>query len=351
MLIRFGLVSVLIQAVLGINSTRLVNGLIYDGIDPRGRLGTLNIVGPYVSSSSLPGAVDIDVTGCIVIPGFIDVHSHVTGGGGEMGYTSRTPEAKLEQIINAGITTLVGISGTDSITRSLENLYAKVKALESDGLTTYMWSGAYKVPVPTLSDSIQRDLMLIDKVIGIGELSISDHRSSWPSFDELTRIVSDTRVAGLLSGKAGKVHFHVGKADSALELLWEIVNRTSIPITQMYPTHMSSRGPLVLEEAMKWISLGGYCDFTASDHSADILNDLKNRGISLERITVSSDGFGSFPSFDSSGKLIKYRAGDPLSILQLFHRLVLEYDWEVSEAMKFMTRTPQSSWASQTKLG
>lgn len=33
------------------------------------------------------------------------------------GFSSRAPEAKLSELLNAGITTVVGLTGTDSISR------------------------------------------------------------------------------------------------------------------------------------------------------------------------------------------------------------------------------------------
>jgi len=190
----------------------------------------------------------INLKGKIIIPGLIDVHVHASGGGGELGPNSRTPEAKLNEIIDGGITTVFGLLGTDSISRSEDNLLTKLISLDRDGLTTLMWAGAYHIPPPSITSSTMRDIMLIDKIIGYGEIAISDHRSSVPTFQELARLVGDCRVAGMLSGKPGKVHFHVGSGSSMLDLLWQIVSETEIPITQMYPTHMSGRGQRLVEE-------------------------------------------------------------------------------------------------------
>ena len=62
-----------------------------------------------------------------------------------------------------------------------------MRALDEEGITAFMWSGYYAVPVRTLTGSIERDLLLIDKVIGAGEIAISDHRSTQPTFDEFAR--------------------------------------------------------------------------------------------------------------------------------------------------------------------
>lgn len=66
---------------------------------------------------------------------------------------------------------------------SLENLRVKAVALKDDGLTAYMWSGCYRVPSPTITGSLIRDMVLVDEVVGAGEIAISDHRGSWPSTD------------------------------------------------------------------------------------------------------------------------------------------------------------------------
>ena len=59
----------------------------------------------------------VDAAGGYVVPGLVDIHVHVTGGGGEMGPASRTPEGTLGEILDAGITTLVGVLGTDCVSR------------------------------------------------------------------------------------------------------------------------------------------------------------------------------------------------------------------------------------------
>ena len=161
-----------------------------------------------------------------------------------------------------------------------------------------MWVGSYRIPIVTLTGSFERDLIFIDKVLGAGELALSDHRSSWPSKADLLQLLSDARVGGMLSGKAGIVHFHMGSSAPKLDLLWQILNETTIPIRHMYPTHMTSRGEALIEEAKKWIKAGGVCDFTADvQHlnetaTIDTLNKFRNEKLSLKQITISSDAYG-----------------------------------------------------------
>eukprot|EP01100_Stratorugosa_tubuloviscum_P004120 TRINITY_DN2014_c5_g1_i1.p1 TRINITY_DN2014_c5_g1~~TRINITY_DN2014_c5_g1_i1.p1 ORF type:complete len:438 (-),score=201.07 TRINITY_DN2014_c5_g1_i1:200-1513(-) len=294
----------------------------------------------------------VNITGLFVIPGLIDVHVHVTGGGGELGPYSRTPEAQLSQLIEGGITTLVGILGTDSISRSLDNLITKVRSLQTGGLTAYMWSGAYRYPPPTFTGDVMRDLVIVDEVIGVGEVAISDHRSSCPSVHELSRLVSDARVSGLISGKAGIVHFHVGSASTGLDPLWEVLEKTSIPITQMYPTHVSSRGPLLLEQGKQWIQQGGFVDFTAdADNETDTLNALINylqSNVNMSRVSISSDAYGSLPLFDDQGILIGYGVASPAAVFQTIKNLVLK-GWPLEQALPLATTNPASFLAFSKK--
>lgn len=127
------------------------------------------------------GITVIDGTGKVLMPGLIDAHVHILGGGGEGGYHTRTPELMLTDALEGGVTTIVGCLGTDGTTRTMTNLIAKARGLEEEGITTYIYTGSYQVPVRTLMGSVMDDLILIDKVVGTGEIAVSDHRSSQPT--------------------------------------------------------------------------------------------------------------------------------------------------------------------------
>ena len=68
-------------------------------------------------------------------------------------------------------------------------------------------------PPVTFTGSVRDDIVFLDPVIGVGELALSDHRSSQPTQDELLRIASDAHVAGMISGKAGILHLHLGDGE------------------------------------------------------------------------------------------------------------------------------------------
>ena len=165
---------------------------------------------------------EIEASGKTLLPGFIDSHVHMIGGGGEGGFATRTPEITLSKITTSGVTTLVGCLGTDGTTRHVESLLAKARGLECEGLTTYIYTGAYEIPTPTITGSIRRDIVLIDKIIGAGEIAMSDHRSAQPSTQAYAELAAQARIGGMLSGKAGIIDMHMGDGRDGLKKLYEI---------------------------------------------------------------------------------------------------------------------------------
>ena len=280
----------------------------------------------------------IDAKGMVIVPGFIDPHVHITGGGGEMGPASRTPEMSVSALVAAGITTVVGVTGTDSVSRSLENLLTKARALTQDGLTAYLWTGAYRVPTPTLTGTVSRDICLIEQCIGVGEIAVGDHRGSQPTVHDLEMLASECRVGGMLANKAGVVHVHMGHNPGGLLELRAAVQQSALPITAFYPTHMSRNKELV-DEGARWIKEGGYVDFTA--RSRDTISALTRyfaSGVNLEHVTVSSDAGGSFPSFDEAGNLVRYRMLDASCLITLVKKLNFDLQWPLQRILPLMTR-------------
>src|SRR5512143_4026042 len=237
--------------------------------EPLGRKDLL-LAGGRIEAVAEPGTLDVDglaaeaveAAGKSVLPGLIDPHVHILGGGGEGGPTTRAPEIRVEDIVAAGVTTVIGCLGTDGLTRHMTSLLAKARALEIEGVSTWIFSGSYDLPVRTLTGSVRSDLILIDKVIGAGEIAISDHRSSQPTFEEIARLAAECRVGGMLGGKAGILHLHLGDGKRRLEILFRIVRETEIPPTQLVPTH-TTRNRALFEEALEWVRAGGAIDVTA----------------------------------------------------------------------------------------
>ena len=291
----------------------------------------------------------LEAEGMWVVPGFIDNHVHMVGGGGEGSFKTRTPEIVLSQIVRAGVTTAIGCLGTDSLTRRLSNLLAKARGLQEEGITTFIYTGSYHVPVHTLTGSVQTDIVYIDKIIGVGEIAISDHRSSQPAYNDVLKIVSDAYVAGLLSGKAGLVMFHVGKGTWQIRLLEDILAGTEIPPQQLLPTHMD-RTPELLETAVEYTHLGGFVDLTTSTPSelpngkngntADAFLYLLEHQVEVSQILFSSDAQGSLPVFDERGNLLRLGVGQIQTLFQTVQELVLRHGLQLETALEPVTANP-----------
>lgn len=261
-----------------------------------------------IFSGKSPYKVDevFDACGKTVIPGLIDQHIHITGGGGEGGFHTRVPEIGLSKLVEAGITTAVGLLGTDSETRSVENLVAKSIALTNEGIKTYSLTGSYAYPSPTITGSIKKDIIFINQLIGV-KIAINDHRDSSLSYKELQRIGSEARVAGMISGKSGHVTIHMGDGKFYFEQINDALKYSNLPITTFRPTHVN-RNKELYGEAIKFAKNGGYIDLTTS-MSKD-LTDIKSykkakESNVLDKITFSSDGFGSWSNYDDKGNLIE----------------------------------------------
>jgi beta-aspartyl-dipeptidase (metallo-type) len=290
----------------------------------------------------------IDAAGKWLLPGFVDALTHPAGGGGEGGFGNRTEELSAEDFIAAGVTTLVGALGTDSITRSLEVLYGKVMQLRANGLAAYMYTGAYRVPAPTLTGDIARDITLVAPVIGIGEVAISDHRSAQPTVAELQRLAADTRLGGILSGKGGTVFIHVGDGESRLAPLREALDSSDLPSDTFYPTHIN-RSQALLQEAAAFAANGAWIDITVSTTpeliaAGDIpalqaLLDVIKAGAPADRVTLSSDAGGSLPVY-RNGQLEGLTAASPSSLLELLQDTLREHEAAVPLVLAALTCNP-----------
>lgn len=300
----------------------------------------------------------VDADGLIATPGFIDGHVHITGGGGEGGFATRTPELLLSDAVRGGVTTIVGCLGTDGITRTQAGLLAKARGLDEEGITTFTWTGHYSVPVTTLTGSIERDLILIDKVIGAGEIAISDHRSTQPTFEEFIRLASEARRGGILSGKAGVVNTHLGDSKRGLDLLRRTVAETEIPRTQFLPTHIN-RNPWLFDEGIAWAKDGGFVDFTTSTvpafieegevPCAEALKRMLDAGVAPTQITFTSDAQGSLPAFDAAGVLVRLDIGRVTTLIGAVREAVQYHGVPFEVALQVITSNPARILKMKTK--
>jgi len=290
----------------------------------------------------------IDCKGLNLVPGLIDSHVHITGGGGEGGPISRMPELQISQMIDGGVTTVVGCLGTDGITRSVESVLMKVKNIRANGMSAWMYTGAYQVPPPTITGDIMRDITLIEEVIGVGEIAISDHRSSVPTIAELSKLTGHARVAGMIGGKAGIVNMHMGDARDPFKPIHDVVSNSEMGYRQFIPTHCN-RNDYIFEDAKEY-GKKGFVDITTSSYPyykdeeikpSKALKQLLESGVPIKHITFTSDACGSLPGFDpETGKLIKIEMGLPDSVLREIKESVTEEGIPLEIALQVATSNP-----------
>jgi len=296
----------------------------------------------------------IDASKCIIIPGFIDQHVHINGAGGEGGPQYRTPPIQLSELIKAGITSVIGLLGTDGFTRSLNALLMKARGLENEGISTLIYTGAYQYPSPTITGEILSDIILIDKVIGV-KIALSDHRSSHPTIDELTKAASMARVGGILAGKVGIIHLHMGSEMVGLNPLFEIIKNTEIPIEQFAPTHLN-RNEDLFKSAVEFGKKGGYIDLTTvvpvEDKSSRTIKAskavkrLSENGVSIERITMSTDGNGSIPKWNEKKEL----SGMAVASVSCLHKEFIDIIKKEKMSVQDAVRVSSTNIAKHLKL-
>ena len=303
----------------------------------------------------LPDVETFDLEGKTVVPGYIDLHVHITGGGGEQGPASRVPESQLSVFMENGITTVVGLLGTDGITRSIENLVAKARALNDEGMTVYTLTSAYGYPPITMTGSVEKDIMMITPMIGV-KVAVSDHRSSNPTGEDLIDLVTAARRAGLLSNTPGLVTMHMGSGKGRLDPIFYVLDNSDVSAKNILPTHML-RTPELMEDGVKLIRRGGYIDCTAGCtpeemelHTGYILDLLSQEGVTADHMTLSSDGFGSQPRFNEVGECIGLTYASPKYLHKTIQELV-KRGLPLEEALKLLTSTPAELLAKRGVKG
>lgn len=300
---------------------------------------------------TLPDLEVIDAAGYIVAPGLVDQHIHITGGGGEGGWHSRCPELVFSELVKAGVTTFLGVSGTDSMTRSVENLLAKVRGLKNEGASGWMWTSNYAYPVTTITKDVRTDMLAIPEVLGV-KIALGDHRSSFPNQHEIMQILADVRVSGMLTGKTGFLHVHLGDFPYSFDIFDECIAQ-GMPIKHIRPTHVA-RHPEVFRRACEFAKKGGFIDITTGGgnymgSAADAVRAALAADVPFDRITLSSDGHGSMPRFNEAGEMVGLGIGSIMCDIETIRELKDELG--VEKALTPMTKTVAGALGLETKGG
>jgi beta-aspartyl-dipeptidase (metallo-type) len=292
-----------------------------------------------------------DAEGKILTPGFIDQHIHITGAGGKRGFASMTPEIQISTLIACGTTTVVGLLGTDGSTRSVNSVFSKAKALTTEGITAYMYTGYYGIDPVYLMDTVQEDMIFIDIVLGC-KVAITDTRSSYPTDLELLRLLRQVRVGGMIGNKKGVLHLHLGGLKSKMDVLFRLVEEHEFPIENISPTHVG-RTKELFDEAIRFAKLGGMIDITTGASQYDkpyksVLYALE-QGVPMETMTFSSDGNAGLDKLDENGEFIGFRKA-PIDQNWLQTKALIETGKvELAEALKLITSNPAKNLGLENK--
>jgi len=287
------------------------------------------------------GVTVIDASGKYVFPGLIDPHVHVLGGGGEGGPATRTPEIVLSDITSSGITTVVGVLGTDNISRSVDALYAKTRGLCIEGISAYLYTGSFHYPASTITGSVKKDVAFFKEVVGV-KTAISDHRDSHMTLEEFARVSSEARFGGMLGGKKGVVHVHIGDGEKGLGPIYDLLEWGNIPINQFHPTHVS-RNPLLMEQGIEFVKHGGSIDLNPNpnvEDTMDIVSRLVDEKVDLTRITFSSDGNGSHCEFNEAGELTGLGVSSVSIIIETLRGIINSGILPIADLLGFFTCNP-----------
>jgi beta-aspartyl-dipeptidase (metallo-type) len=285
--------------------------------------GKVLALAPALGEIHLADCEHVELAGARVIPGLIDAHVHLAGGGGESGPASRVPRVAFTELTRGGITSCVGLLGTDGTTRTVADLVSSALALREEGLSAWCWTGSYQVPPITLTGSVRSDIVFVDPILGVGELALSDRRSSQPTEGELARVASDCFVGGMMSGKAGVLHLHLGDGPRGLDLVRRVLHETELPPRVFQPTHVN-RQPALFTEAIELARLGSTVDETdLAISAAEAITRYLASGAPTDRLTCSSDGGGCLPTFDVDGHIVHMDVGRPDALADTLRELLV----------------------------
>jgi beta-aspartyl-dipeptidase (metallo-type) len=305
-----------------------------------------------VGMTSAKGAVatELDLEGRRVIPGLIDGHVHFTGGGGEAGFATRVPPLALNQFLDNGITSAIGVLGFDDCTRTTAELLATTRGFAEHGFGAWCMTGGYHLPLTTLTGSVREDLVHLDRVIGVGEFALSDHRSSQPTLQELLRLASEAHFGALATNKACLLHLHMGDGPRGLDLVRAALAESELPAAMFQPTHINRKRAL-FEEAIDLAGEGCPIEVTAfpvaEDEDAWAAEDAVELFLETELprscFTISSDGGGCLPEFDEHGRMTRMDVGQPHAITDCLQNL-LRRGHDLNTVLPFFTSNVANTW-------
>ena len=302
---------------------------------------------------------EFDLSGKIIIPGIVDTHVHITGGGGEGGFTTRTSEITFEEIAEAGVTTLVGVLGTDGYARRVEDVLVKCMALREEGFDCYFLTGSYTFPITTMRGSVAEDIIFNEYCLGTGEVAHCDHRGSLMRYEEFTRLAADTRNGARLAGLKGVLNIHLGNYSDPADFFIRACEEDITFRPLIVPTHVTRKYD-VFDSCLKFLEYGGQIDITAGSDgdasqksygSVEGLEIIYKKYGTLDRVTMTSDGNGSAPIWDELGNMIGMGKGSSKVLLADLKKATKNGIIPFEETLRTMTTIPAAVYGLKNSAG
>ncbi|MFZ7102460.1 MAG: amidohydrolase family protein [Peptococcaceae bacterium] len=297
----------------------------------------------------------IDATGKFVVPGFVESHTHFLGAGGIDGPSSRSSEASLSAFARAGITTAISPLGSDHIANHLPRLLIKARALEQEGLTTYILTGGFHFPLPNLTGSIITDLSFIDKIIGV-KMAMFEKNASRLTPIEYMNTIRDVRLGAKMGNKAGVIHTHIGERAGSFEEIAAVYAELGIPASMFVATHVNQSSD-VLKRTLAGAKRGLCVDITATmtpdretTKSAippgEAVQLFLDAGIPLANITMSSDSNAGVDFATGPGTLTPIDAA-----YREMKKMILAGFFTLEDALKLITLHPAQRYGLEASKG
>ena len=190
---------------------------------------------------------------------------------------------------------------------------------------------------------------MIEECIGV-KIAICDHRSATITREELIRLASDAHQAGVLSGKPGVVHLHTGSGKDQLNIIFEALAHSEVPIATFRPTHVAGK----IDQAIKFANMGGFIDITCDPDNMEKRCALIHRAM-IEcpkgSVTLSTDGNGSLPVWNEKKEMIGIGAGKVSSLHETVKGLVNYEKLPLEEVITLATCNPAKALGLEGKKG
>lgn len=300
---------------------------------------------PGLDVGGLP-VTSIDAGGRRVVPGLVDGHLHIVGGGGNEGYASRIPELWVGELALAGITTVAAPPGLDMVGKNLEGILAKAYALQSEGVTAYVYAGGFQRPFRTLTGSLLHDVFTVEKIVGV-KVALGEPKASRFADHELVEIATQLHWLAGATGKACLLHAHLGQSADPAEQLLHAMHESGAPASRFQATHCNYTTD-ALEAGRLVAAAGGFADFNpiltpefghprAIPAAKAVLQTL-DAGVDSSLVTMTTDGNASVPILREDGSRGTYEK----SLGWLWDTVVelVSSGLELPQALSFVTTNP-----------